>query len=144
MKILFHIIEVSIVNSYIIYEATFNKYSQTNKLTHLEFRKSIARGLVSELREHLNIKQSKDKRMSSLKRKAENILTLQQLTSCSIELIPSDPYRVTNRYTCKNHTSEKMGASARVPQTSYRCKKHGTPLCKVVCFDNHVIEMASK
>ena len=123
------------INAYIIYQKICEKEGKTF-MSHLEFRKDIARDLLQNLREELGVKSTKIKRNEALKRKAEEPILSFPLKQCKLGSIPKNIYRMTTRYSCQLHKKEDLGGK-RAPQTSFWCEVCQIPLCRKICFDKH-------
>jgi len=115
IKIIYHMLEIALVNSFVIFKKATNKYP-----SFLEFRKSIARGLVADAR--------KEKNVAETKTKAE--------ISCLLKLVPSlcrlekkTPKKTCN--ICKEKGEERT-------QSSYWCAKCKVHVCITPCYDAHL------
>lgn len=133
MKILFHFIEIAIINSYIIYQNVC-KLANKSFMNHLLYRKAIIRDLVKPMRESLGISITKKK--SNNKRKSESSFVADGIIDdCRLEEIPSSSGRKTTRYSCQMHSDED--SEVRVPQTRYWCGRCKIPVCILKCYDKH-------
>ena len=139
VKIFFHLLEISMINSYIIYQNVC-KEANVKFMSHLEFRMDIIRDLLQDLRDELGLKSTKTKRTEAVKRKADEVLleTISQpLKQCKLEYIPKDFYSATNRKTCQLCDKNDFGTKKKVPQTFHWCSECKIYLCKGICFSKH-------
>lgn len=134
MKIFFHFLEIAVINSYIIYTKICQDKDK-KPMSHLLFRKEIIRELVYDLRESLKVPSTEKKK--SNKRKSEEVLKIENFSSCKLEKIPPQPDRVSTRYYCSLHQDERNQNNKRSPQTRFWCVCCKIPLCRKVCFDKH-------
>lgn len=135
VKIFFHLLEISLINSYIIYTKVCEKSRVTPK-SHLQFRKEVARGLLQPMRERLQINATKTKiGASSKKRNADQPIISQ--SPCKLEERPIPPNYKTNRTECEEHSSGWLQKNNRVSQTIYWCVTCKVALCRLICFDIH-------
>jgi len=140
VKIFFHFIEISMINSYILYQKTCEK-ANISPISHLDFRKEVARSLVEDLRLESGIKPSKLKKGNSLNslktERLDSLPNIIPLKRCKIEKIPPNPLRKTNRYTCEIHDESDDDDEKKRAQTSFWCKSCKIPVCRKICFDKH-------
>ena len=131
IKIFYHLLDIAVINSYILYQKTMLK-AQKKPLSHIEYRKEVARGLMRPLRVSLGLKTTKKK---ELKRKLDQVIEI-SFDDCLLGIIPTFPGRLTNRYPCQIHKAEG-GHENRTPQTSYWCKSCKVYVCAIPCYDKH-------
>ena len=112
-RVFFHLLDVSLVNSHILYKA-----ATSSRITQLDFRLAVAKGLISGFsREH--------HRHHSPAPQLPTRLTERPF----IEPIPEG-----KRYDCK--VCSDRGAGQR-HQTGYRCKVCHASLCLIPCFERY-------
>ena len=114
-RVFFHLLEVTIVNAYIIYCTT---RPPKERLSHLDFHIAVASHLL----------------MSNTR--TPSARTVNYVTEC--------PQRLTGRHFLEARTSSKpdckvcSNCNARKrKQTSYFCKQCGVPMCPTVCFERY-------
>ena len=134
MTIFFHFLEIAMINSRILY----NKEQQKAKksiMSHLDYRKSVIRSLMFDLRTELDVPTTERKRKID-KISPSPPLGLQKC--CFIEDIPLDGY-ATNRKYCKeckdNHEADPR---FKKRQTRSQCGLCKVPLCEDFCFAKHL------
>lgn len=110
-RVLFHLLDVSLVNSHILYKA-----ATSSRITQLEFRLAVAKGLISGFsREH-----------------HRHHSPAPQLPTRLTERAFPEPIPGGKRADCK--VCSVRGAGQR-HQTGYRCKLCHTALCLYPCFE---------
>ena len=133
MKILFHMIDISLVNAHIIY-SHFRINSNKIFFDQIEFRKAVVRELVSNLRTKLGVPftEKKKKNNQYMKRESEGGKLFSE-DKCELHLIPQMEGRRSTVRDCQIHKDQGSGRQ----QTSYWCKNCETPVCPVICYDRH-------
>ena len=116
LTIILHLLEVALHNSYILFPV-----SQGKIMTFLEFRKSIIRSLVSDVREKKEILPTPKK--PNEKNKDIIIVELEE-EDCKLEY-----YGKTRCKICEIKNIQKY--------TSYCCGTHKIPVCILSCYDTH-------
>ena len=110
-RVFYHMVDLALVNAHILHNM-----SSDNKLTQLEFRVAVARGLLEghdrRSRRHLHI--------------GDPELPLRLTERAFPELVPDN-----GRPDCRVCSDRRAGQRH---QTSYRCKLCKTPLCLFPCF----------
>lgn len=129
-KLALHIINISITNAYILYK----KYTTGNKLSHYDFRKELARDLISRYVSRMN---RKGRRPTGA---PENRLTQRHFPA----LIPAQE-NAKNKHPCRkcvvcNTNSGKRhapGQSRKRIESRYWCPDCEKPLCVSECFKRY-------
>ena len=113
-RVFFHLLDVALVNSYVLYKAT----TGSNKMTQLKFRLSVAKSLIEGLQRPRHRHHS----------------PAPELPLRLTERAFPEPIPGAKRADCK--VCSVRGAGQR-HQTGYRCKLCHAPLCLYPCFERY-------
>ena len=119
-KFIFHfVLNVCLVNCFILYDLTNHPPSTAHGNRQLTFRRNLVRQLIGTFTPR---KRTGRKRSSLIGTALPNLFhTLQKVSGCA--------------KVCALCTEKKKKApSGRGKQTTYKCKQCGLPLCRVGCF----------
>lgn len=133
LKILFHLIDIALINAHIIYTETYRR-SNEKALDQIEFRKEVVRDLVSRLRLKLNIPFTEKK--APKKRRSGEVFPQLGDDECQLDLIPKIDGRKSTVKDCAIHRTQNQGQGSR-QQTSYWCKSCEVAICPIKCYDIH-------
>ena len=112
-RIFFHLLDVTLVNAHILFQATVNK-----KVPQLDFRVAVAKSLLEGFQRH----------------KHHHTPSAPELPTRLTERPFPEPISGTTRPDCR--VCSDRGAGQR-HQTGYRCKVCHTPLCLYPCFERY-------
>jgi len=113
IKVFFHFLEVSILNSYVIYTKVCQTHNFKKTLSHLEYRKRLIRSLVSKIRAEKHIESTIEKIAKS---KSQVLNEEDNLSGIKKQLVFSPE---TNKATAKKVNLEK-GMTSTAKKVTYR------------------------
>lgn len=156
LKIFFYLVEIAIINSYLLYKQTISKVTK-KFLSHLEYRKDIVRSLTAKARinnfvfstpkKKISIPDS-DQKSSSVNTNNNSEIIGDGMSpkkrslefECNLDDIPQLYARADTRMVCQvcifnQSLKNKTGTSK---QTRYWCSYHKVPVCFLKCYDFHI------
>ena len=118
IPIFYHLIEVAVINSHILYKNT-----KDPSISLLNFKKELVRGLISPIRKQKNIKETN----------AKIILENNQTNVCRLALADKK----------KDCTLCKERKRGRI-QSKYFCSRCHIHVCIIPCYDDHLVSVPKK